>query len=56
MMASTFSLGVLDININMSSTTENSIGKSMGNTTGFLANREIVLGRKLREMAMKYST
>jgi hypothetical protein len=28
----------------------------MGNTTGFLANQEIVLGRKLREMAIKYST
>jgi hypothetical protein len=40
----------------MSSTTKKSIGKSKwGNTIwGFLANREIVLGRRLREMAMKY--
>jgi hypothetical protein len=53
-MASTSSLGVFGINVNMSSTTENSIGKSMENTTGFLANREIVLGRRLREMAMTY--
>jgi hypothetical protein len=41
---------------NMSSTTENSIGKSKwGNTIrGVLANREIVLGRRLCEMAMTY--